>query len=117
AKIHAIRPSEESVFRRAEAAIEDISREVESTETTTTAARTKGTTGSDATTRSAETSGIPLPLPDDAPPDLDPREAAFEEVLAGEREEELEDTEEGLDVIAEAQTGQPPGTTDAVPVR
>ncbi len=120
AKIHTIKPGKESVFKRAEAAFADISREVESAGTTTTVQSTGQTTG---TTTTVTTASVPVPaevlgLRAEDETDLKgPREEAFAEVVAGHIDEDVEDTRQGLEVIAEAQTGQVPGTSDAVPVK
>jgi predicted PurR-regulated permease PerM len=116
-KVHALRPSDENVLRRAEAAFEDISREVEES-TTRTVTQSTRTTGAEKTTSTVttvtaapETYGLEPELeePDDSI-------EAVEEMLSAEDQEAKDKEQRGLEVIAKLQTGQEP-VADAIPVR
>ncbi len=114
-KIHAVKPDKQSVFKRAEAAFEDISREMES-ETTSTVATDSSTSG--ATTTVTKTTGIQVSA--SIPEAIDPsntRENAYAALADPKPDNGLKDTPPLLQAITDGPLDGGASKLKAVPVQ
>jgi len=115
AKIHAVKPGRESVFKRAEAMIVDISREMEAETTGTAVSPTTGTKTSKVTSAVLGTLTNGAGTTADKQEVTEPRESALRELT--DVEDENIPRDEALSMLANAQTGRDISAVDTVPVR
>lgn len=119
-KIHAVKPGRENVFKRAEAMIQDISREVETETTGTATGETSGTATQRTTHTISTTKDSTSPTPShNAQGNNQPRDPREQTIRAVSGEQQLEPSkkEQALQTLTQGQSPSATPNTAAVPVR